>query len=176
MFFGWLIHFLSIRFLFNYWLPKKKDIIAQKAGRFAASEFSNFNMLEEKINDPKNLESILPVIETHIDKFLNEKLKEEMPMISMFIGTKTTDKLKAVFLREIQQLFPQVISRFAGNLKTDLDVKGLVTSRIENISPSSMAQFAKSELALPIRAFLLLGALTGFLTGLLLILLTVLTS
>jgi hypothetical protein len=176
MFFGWLIHFLSIRFLFTYWLPKKKELIAQKAGIFAASEFKNFNMLEEKINDPKNLESILPVIETHIDKFLNEKLKEEMPMISMFIGTKTTDKLKAVFMREIQLLFPQVISQFAGNLKSGLDINGIVTKRIQSIPPSTLLQFARTEMARPVRAFLFLGVFTGFLTGLLFILLTVLTS
>ena len=129
-------------------------------------EFSSFGGLEEKINDPRNLENVLPVIETHIDRFLNEKLKQEMPMISMFIGSKTTDKLKEVFMKEIQLLFPQVISKFAGNLTANLDIERMIASKINDTGTKAIEKMAKQHLATEIRTFKLLGVITGFIVDL----------
>ena len=173
---GWLIHTAAIYLLFRKVLPQKKSSIALQLGQLAAKEFSTMGNLEEKINDPKNLENVLPVIETHIDRFLNEKLKQEMPMISMFIGSKTTDKLKEVFMKEIQLLFPQVISKFAGNLTANLDVERMIASKINDTSNSTIEKMAKQHLAHEIRAFRLLGFITGFIAGLLALLITVVTS
>ncbi|HEX6193130.1 MAG TPA: DUF445 domain-containing protein, partial [Chitinophagaceae bacterium] len=139
-------------------------------------EFNTIGNLEEKINDPRNLEAVLPVIETHIDRFLNEKLKQEMPMISMFIGSKTTDKLKEVFMKEIQLLFPQVISKFAGNLTANLDIERMIASKINDTTAETLEKMARLHLATEIKAFRLLGIITGFVAGLLALLITVATS
>jgi len=173
---GWLIHTVALYVLFHKILPQKKSSIALQLGKLAAKEFSTLGSLEEKINDPKNLENVLPVIETHIDRFLNEKLKQEMPMISMFIGSKTTDKLKEVFMKEIQLLFPQVISKFAGNLTASLDIERMIASKIDNTSTTTIEKMARQHLASEIRTFRLLGLITGFIAGLLALLITVATS
>ena len=173
---GWLIHTVALYVLFHKILPQKKSSIAGQLGKLAAKEFSSFGSLEEKINDPKNLENVLPVIETHIDRFLNEKLKQEMPMISMFIGSKTTDKLKEVFMKEIQLLFPQVISKFAGNLTANLDIERMIASKINDTSTATVEKMVKQHLASEIRTFKLLGVVTGFIAGLLALLITVVVS
>jgi hypothetical protein len=49
--------------------------------------------------------------------FLRIKLKDEMPMLSMFIGDKTITSLKKFFMQEIEILFPQVMKQFAANLE-----------------------------------------------------------
>ena len=88
-------------------LPAKQHQIALKAGQIAAAEFSSFAAIEQKISDPRNMNKIKPLIETHIDDFLRIKLKDQMPMISMFIGDKTINTLKTVFMNEIEELFPR---------------------------------------------------------------------
>ena len=173
---GWLFHFIATRIFFRQILPKKKLVIAEKIGEAAALEFANFQGLEDKINDPKNLENILPMIESHIDVFLNEKLKKEMPVISMFVGTKTTDKLKEVFMKEIQNLFPQVIGRFASNLKEGIDIKSMIVKRIGSLKDADLGQMLETRLKKEIRYICIFGALTGFIIGLLTLLLTVLTA
>lgn len=173
---GLLIHSLVLRLVLQRILPAQKNRIANAAGQFAAREFKAFANLEEKINDPRNLESILPMIESHIDNFLNEKLKKEMPMISMFIGSKTTDKLKEVFMKEIQELFPQVIGKFASNLTTGLNIEATIADRINSITVDQVSRFARENLAAELNWFRWLGAFTGFISGLLALLVAVLTA
>jgi uncharacterized membrane protein YheB (UPF0754 family) len=174
-FIGWLIHVLALRFFFQSVLPKRQQKIASGLGKMAAAGFASFKGIEEKINDPNNLTSIMPVIEQHIDHFLNERLKQEMPMISMFIGNKTTDKLKEVFLKELQALFPQVIGQFAGNLRNSIDVEKLVTDRINSIPPSQMENAIKQNVP-GLKYLPLLGAFSGLVIGLITVLIQVLSS
>jgi uncharacterized membrane protein YheB (UPF0754 family) len=173
---GWIIHSLAIYFFINNILPRKKTIIAEKIGEAAAKEFTGFAGLEEKINDPRQLESILPTIESHIDHFLNEKLKQEMPFIGMFIGNKTTDKLKEVFMGEIKSLFPEVIGQFAGNLKASINVKEIITNKINAITAAEFGQLIRSHLSSELKYLRLLGAVQGFMIGIFILLFTVLTS
>ena len=179
-FIGWLIHSIAINYLFHPYepkkfagiifqgiVPRKKKHIAAKIGQIAAKEFGQFSGIEEKINDPKTLESIMPVIEKHIDIFLNEKLKQEIPVISMFIGNKTTDKLKEVFLKEIHSLFPQILGKFADNLKAEINIEQIVAQKINDLSPEELEKNLLSAMPGEFRALKILGAATGFIIGLL---------
>ncbi len=147
-------------------IPKQKPAIAAKLGQLAAAEFSSYRGFEQKISDPANMEKIKPLIETHIDDFLRNKLKIQMPMIGMFIGDKTIDTLKVVFMQEIELLFPQVMQEFAGNLKTELDIEQLVVSKLGNISPEKMESIFHMNLGGEFRMATGLGALIGLLIGL----------
>lgn len=145
-------------------LPAYKKQIADKVGKLAALEFSSLS-LEEKISDPQNFENVRPLIETHIDDFLRNKLKEQMPMISMFIGDKTIITLKAIFIQEIETLFPQVMQQFAGNLKGKLNLEQMVSSRIADISPAQIENLIYKNMAKEVRTASLFGALIGLLIG-----------
>ena len=147
-------------------MPKYKYQIAVKLGQIAATEFSNFGGLEQRISDPANMEKIKPLIETHIDDFLRNKLKEQMPMIGMFIGDKTIDTLKVIFMKEIEALFPQVMQQFAGNLSSDLDIEQMVVSKIIAVSPEKMESLLYKSLAKEFQTASHLGALIGLLAGL----------
>lgn len=72
----------------------KKDTIVQSA----ASE--------------KNIEQLMPHIETHIQEFLTVRVPLELPMIAMFLGDKTTHQIKEVFMKELRSLFPQVLTQY----------------------------------------------------------------
>ena len=156
--------------------PKHRQKIAIKIGQIAATEFSSFSGLEQKISDPGNMEKIKPLIETHIDDFLRNKLKEQMPMISMFIGDKTIDTLKVVFMQEIESLFPQVMQQFAGNLKNDLDIEQMVVSKISGISSEKIELLLYKSLAKEFRMAACLGAAIGLLIGLIQLAIIMLTS
>jgi uncharacterized membrane protein YheB (UPF0754 family) len=76
--------------------PKRQQQIAESLGRIVGQELLSFGDIEQTITHPDNVRRILPLAEEHIDNFLRVKLKEQMPMISMFIGDKTIGQLKAV--------------------------------------------------------------------------------
>lgn len=147
-------------------VPKYQQRIAVQLGQMAAGEFSNFAGLEQKISDPKSMEKIKPLIETHIDNFLRNKLKEQMPMIGMFIGDKTIDTLKIIFMQEVEALFPQVMQQFAGNLSSDLDIEQMVVSKIIAVSPEKMESLLFKNLAKEFQTASFLGAVIGLVAGL----------
>ncbi|MBP7556719.1 MAG: hypothetical protein KA821_10665 [Chitinophagaceae bacterium] len=100
--------------------------------------FDKMEGLEARLTDPENFSRLKPTIEEHIDDFLRNKLKEQMPMISMFIGDKTVNTLKTIFIAEIEKLFPRVIGQYAGNLKKDLQLGKLVKEKLEAVSPAEI--------------------------------------
>ncbi|MEP7372828.1 MAG: DUF445 domain-containing protein [Chitinophagaceae bacterium] len=157
-------------------LPKYKQEIAVKFGQIAAKEFSSFSGLEQKISHPGSMEKIKPLIETHIDDFLRNKLTKQMPMIGMFIGDKTINTLKVIFMQEIETLFPQVMQQFAGNLKNDLDIEQLVVSKISAVSSEKIESILHKNLAKEFRMVAGLGVLIGLLIGLIQLAIILLTS
>ena len=122
-------------------LPKKQSVIAAKAGKIVAEEFFSLTTIEEKISEPATLQKIMPLIEEHIDDFLRNKLKKEMPFIGMLIGDKTIGSLKKVFMTELETLFPNIMRSYASNLIADLDIEQLVTKKI---AAASIQQVEKS--------------------------------
>ena len=80
--------------------PKRQQQFAEKLGKLVSAEFLSFDDIEQKISNPENLKKVMPMIETHVDDFLRNRLKDEMPVISMFIGDKTITNLKTMFMKE----------------------------------------------------------------------------
>lgn len=162
---GWIINSIGIALFLKRILPKKLPQLARQTGKFAGTLIS-FDSIEKKINDPKSIQKILPMIETHVDDFLKNKLVQEMPFLSMFIGDKTIASVKKVFMQEIQTLFPQVLSQFTGNLSEEFNVEKLVTSKLSSIPPSDLEKIMKENMAKELQLFRLWGAFGGFLAGL----------
>ena len=69
-------------------------------------------------NDP--FDALKPMINEKLDDFFRHKLSAKLPMISMFIGEKTIEELKEVFMEELALLFPFLISEFSVHLNKDL--------------------------------------------------------
>jgi hypothetical protein len=155
---GWIIHRIAVRSILHS--ERNRQRMAQKLGKLAANGLSSFN-LEEKIGDPANFKKLAPMIEAHVDDFLRNKLKEQMPMISMFIGDKTITTMKTVFMQELETLFPQIMTQFASNLKNDPGIEQMITAKLLAISAKQM----QNALSKQLRYAEMLGAVTGFVVG-----------
>ena len=103
-------------------------------------------------------EKILPIINDHIDVFINEKLAKEIPMLSMFIGTKTTDKVKQVFVDNVRDLFPVVISNYAKNLLNKEKIDFLIKNNLQPLISQNIEKYQSKLL----KNFIYLGVFTGF--------------
>ncbi len=183
-FIGWVACRIAIKLLFHPRKPKKilgisfqgifpkrQQQFGERLGKLAGTMFS-FDDIENKISDPQTLEKILPMIEAHIDDFLRNRLGAEMPMISMFIGDKTINKLKTALMKEIETLFPQVMKQFAGNLKTEFDLERIVNKKVADISPDDLEKILHREMAKEFRLVEIAGAVIGFIIGVIQIIIT----
>ena len=188
-FIGWVTNWVAIKMLFHPRQPKKilgitfhgifpkrQQQFAEKLGKLVSAEFLSFDDIEQKISNPENLKKVMPMIETHVDEFLRNRLKDEMPVISMFIGDKTIDNLKKLFMQEIEILFPQVMKQYAANLKSELDLEQIVIQKVSNFSSDKLEEVLYQIMSKEFRFVEIIGAVIGFIIGLIQIFITQLTS
>ncbi|MBS1758504.1 MAG: DUF445 family protein [Bacteroidetes bacterium] len=188
-FIGWVTNWVAIKMLFHPREPKKilgftfqgifpkrQKQFALKLGNLVSSEFLSFDDIESKISNPENLKKIMPFIEEHIDDFLKNKLSEEMPVISMFIGDKTIHKLKSALMKEIETLFPEIMRKYAGNLKTELDLEQIVIQKVSSFSSDKLEDTLYQIMSKEFRFVEIIGGVIGLIIGLLQVLLTFLTT
>ena len=188
-FIGWFTNWIAIKMLFHPREPKKilgitfqgifpkrQKTLAVKLGKLISDEFLSFNEIEQKISNPENLKQILPMVDAHIDNFLRKKLPGEMPVISMFIGDKTITKLKESFMKEIELLFPQVMKKYAANLKDELDLEQIVIKKVAGFSSDKLEEVLYQIMSKEFRFVELIGAVIGFIIGLIQVIITQLTT
>ena len=147
-------------------LPKKQTAIAAQAGKIVAAQFFSMETIEQKIADPSILQKIMPSIEAHIDDFLRNKLKKEMPFIGMFVGDKTIGSVKKVFITEIETMFPNIMRSYASNLIADLNIEQLVSQKIAAASILDIEASFKKSFSKEIRLLELMSAAIGLIIGL----------
>jgi uncharacterized membrane protein YheB (UPF0754 family) len=152
--------------------PKNQTQFAQKLGKLVSGEFLSFSDIEKKISEPGNIQKMMPLIEAHIDTFLKERLSEQLPMISMFIGDKTITRLKSTFMQEIESLLPPVMRSYAGQLKDDLDLEAIITQKVAHFSSDRLEELLYQIMAKEFRFVEWVGAVIGLLIGLIQVLIT----
>lgn len=165
--FGWVIHSLAVGYFFRQVLPAKHAQLAEDAGVAAAAHFS-LSDLQSRLLDEESLKKLMPIIEGHIDHFLRNKLSKSMPVISMFIGEKTINQLKEVFMQELEEIFPSTMNSYFENLQRNMDLRKLVADKINSIPSAHFAELLRRQLSPQIRQFRLLGAISGAIIGLML--------
>lgn len=188
-FIGWFTNWIAIKMLFhpreprNFLgmtiqgiFPKRQQQFAEKLGKLVSQELLSFTDISDKLTSPENLNRLSPYIEEHIDHFLRVKLKETMPMISMFIGDKTIAQLKTVFLEELQQLFPVIMEKYMGTLREQLDLEKIVVEKVSSFSSDKLEEILYHIMAKEFRFVEIIGAVLGFMIGLLQIAITLLAG
>ncbi len=188
-FIGWITNLIAIKMLFHPKepkiilgitiqgiFPKRQKQFAEKLGKLVSEELLSFKDIESRIIKPENLKKILPMVENHINDFLKVRLSQEMPFISMFIGDKTIDSLKGIFMQELEILFPQLMESYMKNLKEELDLEKIVVERVSAFSSDKLEQILNQIMSKEFQFVEIIGAVLGFLIGLFQVLFTVLLS
>lgn len=154
--------------------PKRQQQFAQKLGVLVANELIHFDEIADKLKDPEQLRALTPTIETHIDTFLKVRLKEKIPVIAMFVGGSTLDKIKEGMMDEINLLLPQVISQYTDGLKEKIDIEKMVTDKVAAFSSDKLEEILAAIMKKEFRFVEILGGVLGFIIGLLQVAITLL--
>lgn len=186
-FIGWFTNWIAIKMLFHPKepkrflfmtiqgiFPKRQQQFAQKLGVTVANELLHFDEIAARINDPKNLQSVTPFIEQHIDHFLHQKLKEKLPVISMFVSDGMIQKLKEGLMEEITLLLPQLINQYTQNLKDHINIEKMVSDKVAAFSSDKLEAILVGIMNKEFRFVEIIGGVLGFLIGLMQIALTML--
>jgi hypothetical protein len=149
--FGWFIAWLFVKVLFLNW----------KGGISHQIATLNFEQLITRETSLKQFDLLKPTLDEHLDDFFNHKLTQKMPMIAMFIGHKTIEQLKEVFIDELKLMFPELVQKLLKG-----SVKELENAINQKWKKSIEIALLKATYKMRMAAFTL-----GFLWGILLFLL-----
>ena len=175
---GWLIHLVASRLIFypvkpvsvlgfklQGFIPAAKPLISEKIAELLVNEFSASSSFADKLSSPENLQKVMPVVETHIDNFLRNKLQTALPMIAMFVGEKTIQQLKTVFMSELELIFPEVMRTYAAQIGSHSNISAMVKERFEDYPSEKFSESARRMLRSSINKLQWLGAISGFVIG-----------
>lgn len=181
---GWFTNWVAIKMLFHPRkkirilffdiqgiFPKRQYAMAEKIGKMVATELLNVSDFKDRINDPKNLESINQNIEAKVDQYLDETFPAKYPMMSMLLGKKARLKMKGDFLKEVQSVTPVVIDKYMENLEGTFDVEKIVRQKVSLLSPITLENLIMEILKKEFQFIELIGAVLGFLIGVIQVLL-----
>jgi len=184
-FIGWFTNWIAIKMLFHPKepkrilgitfhgiFPKRQKKFAEKLGKMISAEFLSFEDIQQKITSPVNLQKLMPMIEAHVDNFLRNKLSDEMPFLSLFIGDKTIRSLKKIFMQELETLFPQIMTSYAGHLQHELDLEKIVTEKVSAFSSDKLEDILYQIMSKEFRFVEVLGGVIGFIIGIVQVLIT----
>lgn len=146
--------------------PKRQKVFAAKLGSVVANELLHFNDIMQHIKDPSQLANLKPAIEMHVETFLQVKLKEKLPVISMFVGEGTLQKIKEGLMEEIDLLLPEIIGKYADNLSERVDIERMVTEKVSNFSSDKLEEILANVMSKEFRFVELIGGVLGFIIGL----------
>ena len=186
---GWFTTWIAVKMLFHprrpiklpgYTLqgifPKNQRLIAEKLGQVVGKELLSFDEIEQKVTNPENLQKLKPEIEAHIDGFLNNRLMEVFPMLSMFIGEKTISQLKEAFLLELENLFPILMKTYMNKLQHDLDLEKIVTEKVAAFSSEKLENILLQITKREFKFLEFIGGFFGLLIGIVEVILAVFTK
>jgi len=145
--------------------PEKQKEISGKAASFVIKQLSLSSHIEQKLVNPSALQQLMPFIDQEMDKFLKIKLTQTMPYITAFIGEKTISQLKAVFMEELEILFPELIKKYLAQLTTEHDLEKLIAEKINELTAERLEKAINQSISQQLNKVKIAGAITGFSIG-----------
>lgn len=186
-FIGWFTNWIAIKMLFHPKEPVRflgltiQGIFPKRQAQFAASlgslvsrELISFDDIARRIHSPETLQKVLPVVEEKVHQYIHVKLKEEMPLLSMFINEKTMSSIQAGIVKEFEAMFPVMLDKLTTGMQQELNVERLVTDKVAAFSSDKLEAILFSIMSREFRFVEIVGAVLGFLIGWIQILLTLL--
>lgn len=176
---GWFTNFIAVKMLFHpqkpvkfLWItwqgvmPKRQKQLALKIGKLVSEELFSSHDLHKNINNPENVVRIIQQIDMKIDNYFNDIFPEKHPYASKLFPKKLQEKIKNEMLLEVEQLAPSIINKQVDYLEDNLDIEEIIKKRVEQLDTSELENLILSLLSNEFRFIEAIGALIGFMIGL----------
>jgi len=159
---GALTGFIFAKFAVNSINGKGKTRLADELASFITSRLPDVSGVLDKVATPESFLALMPVIESHIDDFLRNRLKIAIPMIGMMIGERTIAQLKAVFMDELKLIFPLVVRQYVLSAAGNFDLRSEIRDQLLSVPSARVLSFISPVIT---RYSLLAGLIIGVTTG-----------
>ena len=119
-------------------IPKNLLLWGTQLGNYVSEHLVNIPKMKESLLKGESLQQIHAVLESKVDDFLRNKLKEKIPVFSMFITEGMITKMKEVLMDELESLVPSVIDQIAAGDMSSKPSEALI--RLMKAAQTAMKQ------------------------------------
>ena len=155
-------------------IKNEKKKAALQLGTYVQKEFFNEEKIKTMMNNPALFQKIKPEVEKHVDYFLKEKLLKKWPMISMLGGDEMIATIHQTLMQELEVIIPSILSNYADGLLEKLQIDQMIQQKLDGFSDMQIYDVLISRIGKISKMIPMLGAASGFLIGLILLLLSLL--
>ena len=186
---GWGTNFLAVKMLFHPRkkinllffslqgiFPKRKNEFSQKLSTVITQEFFSLPDLIQKIESAEVKENILLIIKKKINDYLNNDLKVAFPMLAMFLSPAIIDNIEKKIVDELEKSLPEIISGITKYLQDNLQLEKILYEKINSFTSERLENIIFDIMKREFKMIEFLGAIIGFLIGLIQVLLLVLLT
>ena len=181
---GWLTNYVAIKMLFHPKneikifffsvqgiFPKRQQALAEKLGQVVSTELVSAQEVTAHLKEKATSEAVLDHISMRIEEGIASRLPRIFPMLAMLMSGEITNKLKRVLLEQISSLNEELIDKLSRELEEELDVQAIVEEKVSAFSSDKLEEILFSIMRREFKFVEVVGAVLGFLIGLIQILL-----
>lgn len=177
---GWLTNFVAVRMIFRPHrpvnvlglkiqglLPKRREAFARSIAETIETHLFSASDVRRALASPEVHDRLLGPVRLRVDSFLRERLLGSFPALGMFLQGPAFEKIKASLIAEIEKTVEEGAQVVGAALDERLDLTAIVEEKIRGFDMAKLERIVLDVASRELRAIEVLGAVLGFLVGLL---------
>ena len=176
---GWITNYVAVKMLFHPRtpkrllfveiqgvFPKRQRALAQKLGSIVSQELFSVEEVVSHIQETAQSEEMLGLVSDHIEHVIRNRLPQVIPMIAFVLNDDLIQTVKQTFVGELKVFLKEITNKLAGSVEADLDVHKIVEEKVMNFSSDKLEEILFAIMKREFRFIEVVGAVLGFLIGL----------
>ena len=176
---GWITNYFAIKMLFRPRIaknilgvkvqgvfPKRQHELGNRLGKVVSRELFSVSMIREKIDNENVRNQMKAAILVELEDYLVE-YREGNKMLAMFLNEKMIGNIKLKLGEKLDTSIPKLIGKLTDRMESDIDIEQIVADRVHNFSHDRLENLLMSVISKELKLIELLGAVLGFIVGLL---------
>ena len=176
---GWFTNYIAVRMIFrprNPWtflgitlqglLPKRRAEFARNIGETVHTHLFSVEDVKRILDEPEVRSRMSQTIESRVDDFLRHRLASANPMIGMFLQGPLGTTIRTTLVTELTNALGEGVTTLTSHLHERFDARTIVEAKILEFDLAKLEGIVLAVAHRELRAIEILGAVLGFLVGL----------
>ncbi len=176
---GWFTNFIAVKMLFHPKEPKKflgitfqgifpkrQEQIALKIGKVVSDELLSIDDIKQRVVTKQSMDKIYETVEVKMDHFLEDKMPQRFPLVSMFATKKLKLEIRDEMLNEVRLQLPDMMDQYIQHFEDNIDIEEMITEKFSELSTDRLEQVMNDILSKEFKFIEILGGVIGFIVGL----------
>lgn len=183
-FIGWLTNYVAIKMLFHPReprsflglqiqgvFPKRQNALAKKIAQVVSNELLTEKDLKVAIEKSTSPNELGEMIDKKLTKIITEKLPIAIPALNLFLNQELINIVKLTILSELEDLVKNITTSIGTKLYSKININEIVEEKVRAFSSDKLEELLISIMKKEFRFVENVGAILGFLIGLIQVLL-----